>query len=321
MSTLADTIRNIPPVTRFFTVSTLVVSLACSMQLISLGDLIFSTDHLKYVLSSTYHNMTHAQSKVQAVKSFFMGLCESYRFFTCFLVPPGLMASNKMEGILDIYFFYTFANNVERGRFNNNFADCLYFTLLTGTMIVVITTIYGFIDPLHFPFPHSMMLSCIGYIWSRHLKNSIINFLGIIPIKAYYLPFGNLFIKMITQGFPAFLDTGIGILGGYFYQCVQSDTIPFFNLLPTSYSNAPEFRVGTRAATDSDIIPDTIFDKGYLKAPLWFYNLLGYPSNNSVRTTAFRLRRPSLVPVRRVETHSSNFAGRGRRLGSDVKND
>ncbi|KAK6198485.1 Der1-like family-domain-containing protein [Scheffersomyces amazonensis] len=298
-STLAESIKNIPPVTRFFTITTVIVCFANSLKIIQPQDLIC---YLPLLLDKLYqvNFIVHKGNYYQIVTSIIWLLFQSYRFFTAFLLPYGLFVDQPFQAILDIYFFYTFANHLEshQGKFRRNFPDCLWFTLLAGTCIVLTTLFYNaFIDPNHFPIHHQMMLSCVTYIWSRSSKNSVINFLGLIPIKAYYLPLFNLFFKLIVSGYPSFLDTSIGIFGGYIYQCIQSDTLPIYNLFPGAYgfnsnSNNPGRRVGTihllnTEGSSADFIEDSIFDKGYLKAPIWLYNLLNYPTNNSKRTTAF----------------------------------
>lgn len=305
--TLADSIRNIPPVTRFFTITTVIVCFANSLKIIQPHQLICYlplfidtfNDTSKVISNSNMMGIFGAVVEL---------LAQSYRFFTCFLLPQGLLTDQPFHAILDIYFFYTFANHLEShtGKFHRNFPDCLWFTLVTGTIVVLLSLLYNaIIDINHFPVHHQMILSCVTYIWSRSLKNSLINFLGLVPIKAYYLPLFNLFFKLLISGYSSFLDSAIGIFSGYLYQCFQSDTLPIYNLFPGSYAkyltsnkDANGRRVGQLnnnfASLDQsittagiDFIEDSIFDKGYLKAPIWLYNLLNYPTNNSKRTTAF----------------------------------
>lgn len=306
-STLADSIKNIPPVTRFFTITTVIVCFANSLKIIQPQQLIcylpLFIDNFKDA------SKTISNSNLFGVVFAVLGLLvQSYRFFTCFLLPQGLLTDQPFHAILDIYVFYTFANHLESytGKFHRNFPDCLWFTLVTGTIVVLLSLLYSaVIDVNHFPVHHQMILSCVTYIWSRSLKNALINFLGLVPIKAYYLPLFNLFFKLLISGYSAFLDSAIGIFSGYLYQCFQSDTLPIYNLLPGSYAkyltssnDKNGRRVGqlnnnfaafdqSSATSGADFIEDSIFDKGYLKAPIWLYNLLNYPINTSTRTTAF----------------------------------
>lgn len=366
--TLAESIRNIPPVTRFFTITTVIVCFADSLQIISPNQLICYLPLLveKFQIAKALVDNGGWLQKVYGVGYL---IFQSHRFFTAFLLPLGILVNQPFQAILDIYFFYTFANHLEsrEGKFHRNFPDCLWFTLVTGTIIVLSSLAYSsLIDESRFPVHHQMMLSCVTYIWSRSLKNSLINFLGLVPIKAYYLPLFNLFFKLIVNGYSSFLDSFIGICSGYLYQCIQSDTLPIYNLFPgayakylTSRNGAAGKRVGTlfpgseaRGGTvntihdqaNQDFIDDSIFDKGYLKAPLWLYRILNIPSNTSQRTTAFypkvspvpgatvipptRAARPGDEPVGGASSSSSTasgyswfsgansaFKGKGHRLG------
>lgn len=345
--TLADSIRNIPPVTRFFTITTMIVCFANSLNIIN-------PHHMMCYLPLLVERFEYASGMfksggyLQMVSAVAYLLFQTHRFFTAFLLPVGILVGQPFQAILDIYFFYTFANHCEsyQGKFHGNFPDCLWFTLVTGTIIVFSSLAYNaFIDANHFPIHHQMMLSCVTYIWSRSLKNSLINFLGLVPIKAYYLPLFNLFFKLMVNGYSSFVDTSIGIFGGYLYQCIQSDTLPIYNLYPGAYSaflssnnNRAGRRVGTLfqnvetsnnsssnvAGFGDNNIDDSIFDKGYLKAPLWLYKLLNYPINSSQRTTAFYPRQQFVTGGGGVTVNApstSTAAGSRARSSASLGND
>lgn len=331
---IADHVRNIPPVTRFFTISSIVVCFAVALgghsQLVMLtNDMIFTIlEHVK------------ASFRTGNLRMMIFAVCEalfqSYRFLSTFLIPSGMLTGNRYLALLDIYGFYTFACDLEStlGKFKGNFPDCLWFTLITGTIIVVTTFVVNLIVPENFPFHHLMMLLCVTYLWSRHLKNATINFMGLVPIKGFFLPLFNLFIKLLLEGGGAVVNSLIGIFGGYLYQCIQSDTLPFYNLLPGAYARFTGSRGGHRVGMNApaaapgsgyhaDYIEDSIFDKGYLKAPLWLYKLLKYPHNNSKSYTAFVTpNRPPTVNLARALGNSMGlnssgpvFRGKGHRLG------
>lgn len=332
---LADRIRDIPPVTRFFTISTVFVCFADALKLFNVTQLLCYLDVFT-VKSLEVRKAFNSGVWTTLAFAILDLVFQSYRFLSAFLVPVGILLDNRLQAIFDVYFFYTFANHLEsyEGKFRRNFPDCLWFTLLSGTVIVFTSFAYQFFDPSHFPAHHQMMLSCVTYIWSRSLKNSIINFLGVFPIKAYYLPLFNLFVKLLIGGYSFTVDSIIGIFGGYMYQCFQSDTLPFYNLLPGSYnlfltSNNTGRRVGNiyMSATEN-MIEDSIFDKGYLKAPVWLYKLLDYPISNSKRTTAFENKKAEQFgTVHNLNTltatttgaswfsYDSAFKGKGHRLG------
>lgn len=301
---LIENIKTIPPVTRFFTISTV---LAC------LGVTTFSAFPSLYInLNALFSDYTIVRAVFRhglyfdIFKAVATGILGWYRFVTSFLIPPGIMSTNRINALFDAYFFYTFSNHLEarEGKFKGNFPDYLWFIILCGSCIQVfnlaLEAITGNYSPATY-FPHENLLACLTYVWSRSLKNARINLLGLVPIKAYYLPLGNLIVKLILGGPVSLIDTLVGIISGYLYLCVQLNTMPIYNLLPGAYGtpkkrrNDEGRRVGMThidnpahfGGFQADYIEDSIYDKGYLKAPQWLYNLLSYPTNTSVRATAF----------------------------------
>ncbi|KAI5961832.1 uncharacterized protein KGF55_003803 [Candida pseudojiufengensis] len=339
-------IKRIPPVTRFFTISTVLACFAVTN---------FSASESLYINLNTLLNeyalirlVSKTGSKFQLLKVVVVTVLSWYRFVTSFLIPSGLFPPS-MSALLDTYFFYTFSNHLEahEGKFKGNFPDYLWFIILCGTFIQVlnllIDAITGNFTSISY-FPHENLLACITYVWSRSLKNAKINLLGIIPIKAYYLPLGNLIVKLILGGPVALVDTLVGILSGYLYLCLQSQTLPFYNLIPGAYGkfNTKKNHEGRRVGMthidnqekiggySDDFIVDSIYDKGWLKAPIWLYKLLSYPTNTSVRTTAFTTvgKAPTININKRQEAEvnvtgryswfgndGNAFRGRGHRLG------
>ncbi|KAI5957357.1 hypothetical protein KGF54_000285 [Candida jiufengensis] len=348
-------IKSIPPVTRFFTISTVLVCFAIRNFSPALDSLYinFTTLLQEYALIRL---VTKTGSSFQIIKVISLTILGWYRFITSFLIPSGLFPPS-MSALLDTYFFYTFSNHLEahEGKFKGNFPDYLWFIILCGTCIQItnlfIDAVTGNFARLTY-FPHENLLACITYVWSRSLKNAKINLLGIIPIKAYYLPLGNLLVKLILGGPVALVDTLVGIFSGYLYLCLQSQTLPFYNLMPGAYGkyNTKKSHEGRRVGMTHidnqeqrggyqyEFIEDSIYDKGCLKAPIWLYHLLSYPTNTSVRTTAFTtIGKPPLISKRQEgQTNSNNnnpnstgnttgyswfgngenaFRGKGHRLG------
>lgn len=346
-ATLSDSMRRIPPVTRFFLISPVIVCLAISLNLVDVSQLVCNLSILQYSLNVGMQKVSTSRpiEKIVVIGSLIL---ESGRFFMCFLLPLGILTRQPFQILVDLFFFYNFSNNLENisGKFHGNSPDYVWYFVITGFFMVSQSLIYNaLVDPYHFPMHHQMMLSCITYTYSRHLKNSLINIWGFFTIKAYYLPLFNLFFKLIS-GYSAFIDSVIGISSGYLYQCIQSGTLPIYNLFHTNYPHilgvqGSGRRVGSihspGLANDSSLSPiwieDSVFDLGHLKAPFWLYRLLNYPTNNTVRTTAF-LRR--IVPASQFRSATSSthvsgtssgyswfggsnntaFKGKGYRLGS-----
>lgn len=323
-----DAIASIPPVTRFFTITSVMIFIVTRQGWVSLAVLRCDLSMFVEKFSVIMHWWSHGTTS-QVVWAVLALLGQSYRFFTTFMVPAE--STNPLMPIMDIYFFYTFANHLEsyQGKFKRNFPDCLWFTLITGTMIVLMTFGFTVFLPHHYPQHHQLMLSCVTYLWSRGSKNSIIRFLGIIPIKSYYLPVFNLFFKLISSPSKSdFLDTLVGIFGGYLYQCIASGTLPIYNLFPSSYSQYRSSAHGNRVGSSQNVmndpgyLEDSVYDKGYLKAPVWLYKLLNYPLGTTKRTTAFTTNsrvgdsrsKPQAYASGASRSDNSAFRGRGYRL-------
>lgn len=336
MQELAQIVRNIPPVTRFFTVCSVLACGLVGLGMLNPGDLTCNLSDFYYqwqlviiayrryigkaVLGTVKFRGGASTGSLATVLWAIAGfLGQSYRCFTAFLLPSGVLQRNAMSAIIDMYFFYNFANHVElnSGKFKGNFPDCLWFTLVLGTVIGLLTFVVQWFDPTYFALHHEMMLLCITYIWLRWLKNSIINFFGVVPIKAYYLPLFNLFFKMLL-GRNAVFNTLTGIWGGYLYLCFALGTMPFYNLLSTSYgqSPSPERRVGSLVASLSSphyVISDSVYDKGNLPGPVWLYNYLRWPLSRRVRQTLF-----TTAPINHASVAKQRAEAARRALGTSL---
>lgn len=324
---LADSIGQIPPITRFFTVLTVAVAFLLSLQIVDVSSL---TCSLPFFIEESWYTQqiftSDYASGYEKVVQISKLISQIYRFLTCFLVPGGFVTGNMnpgnhFSGLMEIYFFYSFAVNVEKNKFRHNFPDCLWFTLVCGTILLLVSFIYNLFDVQHISKHHQMMSSCITYIWIRSQKNSIISFLGIIPIKAYYLPLFTVSLKGMVEGYDSMVDTIIGIVGGYLYQCIQSGTWPIYNLFPQFYSHYyanDRHKLGTNMGREKqDYIPDAVFDYGYLDAPSWLYSLLKFNRNpTSYRRTAYSDINPTKKVKEKVLASTTAFQGTGHRLGS-----
>ncbi|KAF5210240.1 putative DER1-like family member protein [Clavispora lusitaniae] len=320
MSTLSDHVQNIPPVTRFFTIVSLALSFGFSLDLF---------DAQWYLLHTLIEGYSH-ESWLQWIT---VRLIQTVPvIFAMFFVPQGLFMRQGPAVIMNIYFFYSYSSTLERGKFKSNFADYLWFVWVCGTLIVVTSfavAYSGFYMGLESFMWHDVLLDCITFVYSRDNKGGIINFLGLVPVRCYYLPFFKLAVSCLS-GKPALIQTLQGFLIGYLYLCFQSDTLPFYNLVPGCYGKYnPAALEGNRVGANVQIVqnefPPAIFDLGYWKAPQWVYKLLRYPETGTVRKTAFSLsnavKQPSNNPSKAKTTGfysrtGPTFKGKGHRLGS-----
>lgn len=309
--TLTDSIKRIPPITRFIIV---VSTLICLLSLLGLYDA---------------SNLLLDVNLTGDLRSIAKYITHSYKLITTFLVPKELFGMERIKVVFDLYFFYDFSSQLEVTKFRSNSIDYLWFIILTGFISLIITSFVNLLDVRYFPFYFDILFSCVVYMWSRIQKNSTVKYFGIIPIKTYYLPLANTLVKFIISGPFSIFDIIIGILGGYIYQCIQSNTLPVYNLFPSAYKTTKRDRQAQRLgdnvidvssmAADGDMIQDSVFDKGYLKAPTWLYKLLNYVIRNSNRIAGFdgtpHKRQTKAEKTSSVFTGSA-FKGKGHRLGN-----
>ncbi|MCP8716824.1 MAG: derlin [Asgard group archaeon] len=302
-NTIVDNIQRIPPVTRFFTIASVITCISIVGGFFPVSRLLYTyfdlkTDfiHIHYVIKN--------KGFTEIISTIFLVVVNFYKFTTLLLIPESIF-SQRYQALIDIYFFYTFSNHLEifGGKFNGNFPDYLWYAIICGTL----TNVLGLLSEALFVeasvFPFDCLLACVTYTWARCNKNATINLMGIVPIKAYYLPLGNLVIKFIALGPSGLTNAIIGITVGYLYLCIQLSTMPLYNLMSGAYGqngngtkNDDSRRVGILTYVDTsnrfggshaEFIDDSIYDKGYLKAPKVLYDFLKYPINTSVRKTAF----------------------------------
>lgn len=329
MTTLKDHLLNIPPVTRFFTIVTLAITVLNSLELIH-------SDNYFYLPNEFWGDVYYindGDGLILKAWRLFHTLRGSYKFFTTFFIAAG-------EGpfiYLKIYNFYLYSSKLEgrHGKFKNNFPDYLWLIFTTGTALIVLETLIilladsfeTFLDLKYWFLPtyHRKLLACLTFLWLRHLKSTSVDFLGILRMRSYYLPLCDLALAIVESSY-AVWDSLIGFFVAYLYLCFQSDTLPFYNLVPGVYGkDDPRLtytrRLGLVSTVHDEFLP-AIFDLGYLKAPRLLYKILGYPYRSSTRTTAFkRLPTPAVKGGFRSsflnETPGETFRGSGHRLGGD----
>lgn len=334
MATLKDNLLDIPPVTRFFTIVTLATAL--------LRGLGFFRDAYEYSPRSFWDEMYFVSDAEDFFDMLWRATCliqGAYRYFTTFFFAAG----EDAFVFLKIYSFYLFSSKLESraGKFRGNFPDYLWFIIFCGLLFIVLETVIFFIAD-HYeaflmykqyigPAYHRKLFASICFVWLRHLKSSIVGFMGILSIRSYYLPLFDLAFA-IVESKESVWDALMGFFVAYLYLCIQSDTLPFYNLVPRVYGKddprlTSRQRVGVNSTVHDEFLP-AIFDLGYWKAPRFIYWLVGYPLNSSVRSTAFKQPPKLTVKVNRGfrssilnEEPQNTFKGTGHRLGgpSDKK--
>lgn len=310
MAGLAESLSRIPPITRFFTIASVLISLAAPLNIVDPREMYLDWGDVSYGFWQGVFLLQHQLPKAAAL--FWVAKLPQLRRF---VLPYFNLGTEGVLLILQIYLFYNFSNHLEgrTGKFRGNFPDYLWFILFCLVAIGLMSAVLTPVVVSH----HSSLLAAITYYWLRNTKNLMIKFMGVIPIKLYYLPLFDLGVSIISGGLLKFV---LGVAAAYLYQCLASGTLPVYNLVPGIYgSRDPLYRQGHRVGNVNvhevdDLIPDSIFDLGYLPAPAWLYSLTKIRTRLR-RQTAFT-RAMEGVTVARTHEEPVAFSGRGHRLGT-----
>ena len=127
--------------------------------------------------------------------------------------PSDVLSSQRWNALMDIYFFYTFSNHLEAygGKFNGNFRLSMVCHNMRNhgqRLCIVLQRLRP-----HANLPHDCLLALFVTL-PESQQNAKINLMGIVPIKAYYLPLGNILIKLILRGPSGLVDTIIEFYRG-----------------------------------------------------------------------------------------------------------
>lgn len=303
MAGLREYLMEIPPVTRFFLLFSVTLLLALSLGLFpDLSPFLYSLDVIRY-----------AQTGMWMFAQFFI---------------PNSLAKSGIGVVLDLYKFHVPSFHLENrtGHFRGNFPDYLWCVLVCGVILLALQPVFASLGILT-GLMHSQLLLCLAFLWLRKLMNLKTTIFYFITTKTYYLPLFDFGLALLNGG----ADPGntlAGFLTGYLYECIQSDTIPFYNLVPNAYASrlglaGSAQRVGFSVDPQqtSGFIQPAVFDLGYWKAPLFLYGLLKYPQNTSERRTAFSKSTsvPNPPPSAKTSGYratTSAFQGKGHRLGT-----
>ena len=169
---------NSPKVTKLLTLTFLIISLLAWFEVISSFNL--------------YLNLSLVFKKFQI-----------WRIFTSFLFFEEFGVSFLFHLIL----FYRYSNMLEKNVFKCSSPDYMYFLFLAFVVLLIICPIAGIIR-LSSSLSFTMM-----YYWGRKSKNTLVQFIGIITIRAPYLPWLYLLAAVIFQS--DIKNDIIGIIAGH----------------------------------------------------------------------------------------------------------
>lgn len=287
MSELGQFIGSIPPVTRTFVITAVVMAGLNALQVVSITE--FCPEF-----------------------SMILGKYQLHRLFTGFLVPN----NQPMQGMMEIYMLYSFSKGIEEGKFKRNLPDYLYYHMII-LPIMVICSYIGF-PPLYSLNP--ALLSALTYTWSVLNYNQEVNFY-FMPIKASLLPAVSLGFRLIVDGTEAFTLALVGSFAAYVYNCLETQSLgPLVQVFTGKEPQKGGARLGTAKSMTSNV---WFYSTGILRAPAWLHNLVCKFTGVDYNSMAYNRSGFTVIPPKKHNVHTAAehiparaFKGQGRRLGS-----
>ena len=189
-----EMIGKLPPVTRVFVFSSVLLMVLCSLDVISPFSLYL---HWKLVLKERQY----------------------WRLVTNFLFNGEF----GLTFFWSMYLLIFYCSSLEEMAFRGKSGDFFYLLFTGALMLLMLSFAFGITNN----FFSGALLDIITYIWSRRNPNARMQVL-VFPVQAVYLPWTLAIISLLMGG--SFRDHLLGILCGHIYYFF-TDVYP---LMPTS---------------------------------------------------------------------------------------
>mmetsp|Transcript_19954 Transcript_19954/g.29871 ORF Transcript_19954/g.29871 Transcript_19954/m.29871 type:complete len:233 (+) Transcript_19954:96-794(+) len=178
-------LRDIPPITRTYMIGAFLTTAACALDLVS--------------PFSLYFNANLIFRKFQL-----------WRLFTNFFFFGGTFS---LDFLFHMFFLVRYSKQLEENAFRGKTADFFYFILYGATAMTILAPI------LKLYFLGSSLTFMMVYVWGRRNPYSRMNFLGLFPFTAPYLPWV-LFSFSVVLGNSGTVDL-LGIFVGHLYYFLE----------------------------------------------------------------------------------------------------
>ena len=175
---------DIPPVSRCYFTAALITTSLCALDLVSPFSLYYN------------HNLIYTQRQ-------YWRLATNFLFFGLF----------SIDFLFHMFFLVRYSRLLEEGEYRGRRASFVLFMLFGCTTMTLIAPYVS----VHFL--GSSLTFMMVYVWGRRNEDVRMNFLGLFPFEAPYLPWVMLCFSMIL-GNPATIDL-IGIAVGHTYYFLE----------------------------------------------------------------------------------------------------
>uniref|UniRef100_A0A6U2XJX8 Derlin n=1 Tax=Lotharella globosa TaxID=91324 RepID=A0A6U2XJX8_9EUKA len=209
-------IREIPPITRTYMIGAFLTTAACALELVSPFSLYFSA--------------TLIFTKFQ-----FWRLITNFFFFG---------GSFSLDFLFHMFFLVRYSKQLEENAFRGKTADFFYFILVGATLMTLLAPF------MKLYFLGSSLTFMMVYLWGRRNPYSRMNFLGLFPFTAPYLPWVLLSFSVLL-GNNGTVDI-LGIFVGHLYYFLE-DVYP--RMINTRYRilKTPQFLEHLFASDEADL--------------------------------------------------------------------
>jgi Derlin-2/3 len=175
---LASQLVSTPPITRFISLSIIVIMVLVYINAVQSYALLYSPLFLRYM--------------------------EIWRVFTCFLY----FGKPSLDVLIHITFLYRYSKMLEEGFIYTS--DYFYLIFVVWGLLFIIANIFS-ISMLA-----SAFSSTITYIWTRKNPQAVVQIFGFISFPAFYLPFIVPLFMLVTEK-RILVEDLLGIIVGHFY--------------------------------------------------------------------------------------------------------
>ncbi|MQM11423.1 hypothetical protein Taro_044334 [Colocasia esculenta] len=257
--------RSLPPVCKAYGVICLITTSALHLNLYSVDNILLLYEHI----------LRRGQVWRLVTSFFFLGFFSPYFALRLIMLNRGgnaymqlmhrsLCCNRARYGVL-----------LEKGAFKNRTADFLWMLIFGALSLLV----FNLIPPLKFPYLGPSLVFMILYVWSREVPDARVSILGLVTLKAIYLPWAMLALNVI---FGHSLKPDIlGILTGHVYYFLE-------------------------------VLHPLAGGKHILKTPIWVYPFDHYHKVAAYWGEGFQAN----SPVQANEHAGVAFRGRSYRLGA-----
>ncbi|GJP45701.1 hypothetical protein CLOM_g5050 [Closterium sp. NIES-68] len=153
------------------------------------------------------------QLKVLPVQLIFLDYTLIFQKFQIWRLVTSLLFAGgfSMRFVFTLLMVARYCVQMETSAFAGRTADFLYMLMVNTLSLLLIALIL----PFKIFFLSEPLLLSVLYLWSRENPNGVVNFMGLLSMPAFYLPWAYLFMDLLFG--MSIVDPLAGIVAGHIY--------------------------------------------------------------------------------------------------------